>query len=258
MHTAHARVCKEGTPLSQHTHTHLTEYLSWPANWRGTELLSTSPSWDSILAQRGAIRTGNFLSHKRQEIGSLSHAGQPLANSPKRHTTQLPSLRAFSWPAQHTHPLRTRRTLAGMVRRSMALLARARRGVQWRSMTAKAQQQQQQRQVEMGEVMWSPSPQRVLSSRMVAFAKLASERSERDLRRYDYLWYVACVRLSARQALFVFALDPPRFKKSLVQLYSTAFVETEMSVLWNLFCFLLDEHLHVDMCYIVTTITSVS
>lgn len=63
----------------------------------------------------------------------------------------------------------------------MTLFARASRGMQWRSMTAKAQQ----RQVEMGEVMWSPSRERVLSSRMAAFARLASERSERDLRRFD-------------------------------------------------------------------------
>eukprot|EP00903_Cladosiphon_okamuranus_P007120 g6918.t1 len=49
------------------------------------------------------------------------------------------------------------------------------------------QPQQRQRQVEMGEVVWSPSRKRVLSSRMAAFAELASERSERDLRSWHDL-----------------------------------------------------------------------
>ena len=38
--------------------------------------------------------------------------------------------------------------------------------------------------VDMGEVMWSPSQDRVSSSRMLAFARLAGERSGRDLRRF--------------------------------------------------------------------------
>lgn len=37
--------------------------------------------------------------------------------------------------------------------------------------------------VDMGDVMWSPSQGRVASSRMLAFARLAGERSGRDLRR---------------------------------------------------------------------------
>lgn len=85
----------------------------------------------------------------------------------------------------HTHSARiqlhTGHTLAEMVRRSAYLFARASRSMQRRSKTTGTQQ----RQVEMGEVMWSPSRQRVLSSRMVAFARLASERSDRDLRRFD-------------------------------------------------------------------------
>lgn len=38
--------------------------------------------------------------------------------------------------------------------------------------------------VDMGEVIWTPSQDRVSSSRMVSFARLAGERSGRDLRRY--------------------------------------------------------------------------
>lgn len=37
--------------------------------------------------------------------------------------------------------------------------------------------------VEAGAVLWSPSRERVESSRMLAFARLAGERSGRDLRR---------------------------------------------------------------------------
>lgn len=37
--------------------------------------------------------------------------------------------------------------------------------------------------VEAGEVMWSPSRERIESSRMSAFVRLASERSGRDLGR---------------------------------------------------------------------------
>lgn len=68
---------------------------------------------------------------------------------------------------------------AEMLRRSIPLLARAGRGMQRRSHSSTTKQ----RQVEMGDVVWSPSPQRITSSRMVAFARLAGERSRRDLRR---------------------------------------------------------------------------
>lgn len=39
--------------------------------------------------------------------------------------------------------------------------------------------------VEAGQVVWSPSPKRIESSRMLAFGKLAGERAGRDLRRCD-------------------------------------------------------------------------
>lgn len=45
-----------------------------------------------------------------------------------------------------------------------------------------------QRPVDVGEVMWSPSHQRIRDSRMVAFARLAGERSGRDLRRLGERW----------------------------------------------------------------------
>lgn len=40
-----------------------------------------------------------------------------------------------------------------------------------------------QSQVEFGEVLWFPSQERIGSSRMVAFARIASERNGQDLSR---------------------------------------------------------------------------
>ncbi|CAN0533136.1 unnamed protein product, partial [Ectocarpus sp. 12 AP-2014] len=50
-----------------------------------------------------------------------------------------------------------------------------------------------QRQVDVGQVMWSPSQQRIRDSRMDAFARLAGERSGRDLRSWPDLhrWSVS-------------------------------------------------------------------
>lgn len=41
-----------------------------------------------------------------------------------------------------------------------------------------------QSQVEFGDVLWSPSRERIASSRMLAFSRLASERNGRDLSRW--------------------------------------------------------------------------